>query len=58
MGKTLYQPIVDKETGEIIVPADILIEEKTIDHIDEKWCILAKVTLIEVKIKTKDGTSS
>lgn len=55
MGKTLYQPIVDKETGEIIIPADTLLEEAMLDAIDEKT-IFGEGHVIEVKIKTKDGS--
>ena len=55
MGKTLYQPIVDKETGEIIIPADTLLEEAMLDSIDEKT-IFGEGHVIEVKIKTKDGS--
>lgn len=54
MGKTLYQPIVDKETGEIILSADTLIEESMLDDLDEK-AIFGEGHVIEVKIKTKEG---
>ncbi|MDF2564612.1 MAG: DNA-directed polymerase subunit beta [Massilibacillus sp.] len=54
MGKTLYQPIVDKETGEIILPVDILIEESMLDNIDEK-AVFGEGHVIEIKIKTKEG---
>ena len=54
MGKTLYQPIVDKETGEIILPVDTLIEESMLDDIDEK-AVFGEGHVIEIKIKTKEG---
>ena len=54
MGKTLYQPIVDKETGEIILPVDTLIEESMLDNIDEKT-VFGEGHVIEIKIKTKEG---
>ena len=55
MGKTLYQPIVNAETGEIVVAADTLIEEKTIDLLEQSG-IFAGENLIEVKVKLKDGS--
>ncbi|WP_378955041.1 DNA-directed RNA polymerase subunit beta [Pelosinus sp. sgz500959] len=55
MGKTLYQPIINTETGEVIVPADTLVEEKTIDLI-EKSGVFDDGSLIEVKVKLKDGS--
>jgi len=55
MGKTLYQPIVNAETGEVIVPADTIIEENTINLIEESG-IFANEDLIEVKVKLKDGS--
>jgi len=55
MGKTLYQPIINSETGEVVVPADTIIEEKTIELI-EKSGVFSGSNLIEIKIKLKDGT--
>ena len=55
MGKTLYQPIINTETGEVVVPADTLIEEKTIELI-EKSGVFADEKLVEVKVKLKDGS--
>lgn len=55
MGKTLYQPIINTETGEVIVPADTLIEEKTINLLEESG-VFAGEDLIEVKVKLKDGS--
>lgn len=55
MGKTLYQPIVDQETGEIIVPEGTVLEEPVLEKIAESG-IFDGDSLIEVKVKTKDGT--
>lgn len=54
MGKTLYQPIVDKETGEIVLAADTLIEESMLEALDEK-VLFGEGHVIELKIKTKEG---
>lgn len=54
LGKTLYQPIVNKETGEIMLPAETLIEESMLEHLDEKE-IFGEGHVIELKIKTKEG---
>lgn len=55
MGKTLYQPIVNKETGEIVVPADVVIDEKLLNQIEQNG-VFGGEQLIEVHIKQKDGT--
>ena len=54
MGKTLYQPIVDKETGEIILPADTVVTESMLEELDEVKLFEAD-QVIEIKIKDKDG---
>lgn len=54
LGKTLYQPIVDKETGEIVVPVDTVINESTLEGLDEK-ALFGEGHTIEVKIKSKEG---
>ncbi|WP_110955675.1 DNA-directed RNA polymerase subunit beta [Massilibacillus massiliensis] len=54
MSKTLYQPVVDKETGEIILPVDTVINETMLDAIDEK-AVFGEDQVIELKIKTKEG---
>ena len=54
MGKTLYQPIVDKETGEIILPADTLVDENMLENLDETKLFEAD-HVIEIKIKDKEG---
>ena len=36
LGQMLAEPIVDKETGEIVLPADTVIEESMLDEIDEE----------------------
>lgn len=55
MGKTLAQPIVDKETGEIIIEEDTLLDEKTLEKLNQSG-IFAGTELVEVKVKQKDGT--
>jgi DNA-directed RNA polymerase subunit beta len=55
MGKTLYQPIVNAETGEVIVGADTIVDEKVLDHIDQSG-VFANDALVEVKVKLKDGS--
>ena len=54
LGKTLYQPIVDKETGEIILQADIVLDEEILENLDEK-AVFGENEVIEVKVKNKDG---
>lgn len=54
MGKTLYQPVVDKETGEIVLEAGALIEESMLENIDEK-AVFGENQTIELKIQTKEG---
>ncbi|WIW70105.1 DNA-directed RNA polymerase subunit beta [Anaerosinus gibii] len=54
MGKTLYQPIVDKETGEIILPADTVVTESMLEELDEVKLFEAD-QVIEIKIKDKEG---
>ena len=54
LGKTLYQPIVDKETGEIILQADIVLDEEVLENLDEK-AVFGENEVIEVKVKNKDG---
>ena len=36
LGRMLAEPVVDKETGEIVLPADMLIDESMLDAIDEQ----------------------
>ncbi|MEG6586997.1 DNA-directed RNA polymerase subunit beta [Dendrosporobacter sp. 1207_IL3150] len=54
LGKTLYQHIVDIETGEIIIPEGTMLDEKELDRIEESG-VFNVDTLIEVKVKSKDG---
>ena len=54
MGKTLYQPIVDKETGEIILPADTVVTENMLEELDEAK-LFEVDHVIEIKIKDKEG---
>jgi len=55
MGKIMDAPLVDKESGEIIVEAGTVIDEKAIARI-EKSGIWAGQQLIEVKLRQKDGS--
>ncbi|MDT8902695.1 DNA-directed RNA polymerase subunit beta [Anaeroselena agilis] len=55
MGKTLDAPLVDKESGEIIVEAGTVVDEKVLARI-EKSGVWAGGQLIEVKLRQKDGT--
>lgn len=54
LGKTLYQPLVDRETGEIVLSADTVVEESMLEKLDESKLFEAG-KVIEVKIKTKEG---
>ena len=54
LGKTLYQPVVDKETGEIILQADVVLDEEALEKIEEK-SVFGEDGIIEVKIKNKEG---
>lgn len=56
MGKVLYQPIVNTETGEIIIQENTTLDEKALDQIEASG-VFAGDGLIEVKIKQKDGTA-
>ncbi|MDD4600513.1 DNA-directed RNA polymerase subunit beta [bioreactor metagenome] len=55
MGKTLHESIIDKETGEIIVPEGTLVDEKILDKLEESE-VFKDSGLIDVKIRKKDGT--
>jgi DNA-directed RNA polymerase subunit beta len=54
-GKTLFTAIVDKTSGEIILPADTVMDEQQLDILDESG-IFAEQQLVEVYTKQKDGT--
>ncbi len=56
LGKILVQPIVDKETGEIILSADTLIEESMLENIDvaAETAIFGSDKAIEIKVQIKD----
>jgi DNA-directed RNA polymerase subunit beta len=54
MGKMLDEALVDKSTGEIIVPAETVVDEKTVNLI-EKSGIFDGPDLVEAKIRQKDG---
>ncbi len=54
MGKMLAEPIVNQETGEVIVEAGTVIDEKAISRIEENRPF-AEGQLIELKIRTKEG---
>ncbi len=55
MGKTLDAPLVDKESGEIIVEAGTVIDDKAIARI-EKSGVWSGEQLIEAKVRQKDGS--
>ncbi len=55
MGKTLDEALVDKESGEIIVEAGTVVDEKVIARI-EKSGIWSGQQLIEAKVRQKDGS--
>ena len=55
LGKKLAQPIVDKTTGEIVLAADVVIDESMLELIDEarEAAIFGEDHLIELKVQTK-----
>lgn len=55
-GKTLAEAIINKATGEIILPAGSIIDEQKIDLL-EKSEVFAEAEGIEVYIKQKDGSA-
>ncbi len=55
MGKTLHQPVVDPETGEILLAQDTVLDEQNLAMLEEKGAFSAD-GVIDVKIKLKDGT--
>ncbi|EGO64230.1 DNA-directed RNA polymerase subunit beta [Acetonema longum] len=55
MGKTLYQPLVNQATGEIVVPEGTVCDEKVLRTIEQSG-IFSGTNLIEVKIQQKDGS--
>ena len=57
MGKVLAEPMVDKSTGEIILAAESLFDDKAIALIEQSG-IFSGDELIEAKIKQKDGQIS
>jgi DNA-directed RNA polymerase subunit beta len=56
LGKILVQPIVDKETGEIILSANTLMEESMLENIDvaAETAIFGSDKAIEIKVQIKD----
>jgi len=54
MGKTLESPLVNKSTGEIIVEAGTVVDEKIIARLEESGAF-DNNELIEAKIRQKDG---
>ncbi|EAX47692.1 DNA-directed RNA polymerase, beta subunit [Thermosinus carboxydivorans Nor1] len=54
MGKTLHEPIINKETGEIIVPEGTVVDEKVAARIEASG-VFNHEGLIEFKIRQKDG---
>jgi DNA-directed RNA polymerase subunit beta len=57
MGKTLHQSVADQETGEIILPEGIVVDEKALERIEESG-VFAAAGLIETKIRNKDGSAT
>ncbi len=54
-GKTLFEAIIDKTSGEIILPGDTVMNEQNLDVLEASG-IFAEQQLVEVRIKQKDGT--
>jgi len=55
MGKTLYEPIVNKETGEIIVPEGTQVDEKVLNAIEASG-VFSGNQLHMIRIRNKDGS--
>ena len=55
LGKTLAEPIVDKETGEVVVPANVIVEESMLEGItaEREPALFGEDAAITVYIKTK-----
>ena len=55
LGKVLAEPIVDKETGEIVVPADVLIEESMLEDIsaEREAALFGEDKIVTLYIRTK-----
>ncbi len=56
LGKVLAEPIVDKETGEIVVPADQTIDESMLEAVsdEQEAALFGEGKVISLFIKTKD----
>jgi len=56
LGKVLAEPIVDKETGEIVVPADQVVEESMLEGItaERETALFGEGKVISLFIRTKD----
>lgn len=55
-GKTLFEAIIDKTSGEIILPADTVMNEQNCDILEASG-IFNEQQLVEVRLKQKDGTA-
>ena len=57
IGKVLAEPIVDKETGEIILPANIAVTEAMVDAIDDERekAVLGDGSLVSLSVKHENG---
>jgi DNA-directed RNA polymerase subunit beta len=55
MGKTLAEPMVDKETGEVLLEAGTVVDEKAIARL-EQGGLAGGNSLIEARIRQKDGS--
>ncbi|CUH97840.1 DNA-directed RNA polymerase subunit beta [Propionispora sp. 2/2-37] len=53
MGKILHKPLINEETGEILIPSDVVIDEKKLDEVEAKG--FGTDGLINVIVKQKDG---
>ena len=57
LGKTLAEPVVDKETGEIVIPADVIIDEAVLENIDpsREPALFGEGKVVTLYIKLKNG---
>ena len=55
MGKTLAEPLVDRATGEVLLEAGSVVDEKAIARIEQSG-LASGDTLIEARIRQKDGS--
>ena len=54
LGKVLAEPIIDRETGEVVIPADVVVDEAMLDAVEpEREQALFGDGIVTVYIKTK-----